>query len=45
MIVLYSNVCLHTQYTLLVLSDTIISAIIAIVQNYYNTIMGVLLFH
>ena len=35
--------CLPTQYTLLVLSDTIDSAIVSIVQTYCNTIVGVLL--
>ena len=34
---------LHTQYTLLVLSDTIDSAIVSIVQTYCNMIVGVLL--
>ena len=34
--------CLHTQYTLLVLSDTIDSAIVSIVQTYCNMIVGVL---
>ena len=35
--------CLPTQYTLLVLSDTIDSAIVSIVQTYCNMIVGVLL--
>ena len=35
--------CLPTQYTLLVLSDTINSAIVSIVQTYCNMIVGVLL--
>ena len=35
--------CLPTQYTLLVLSDTIVSAIVSIVQTYCNMIVGVLL--
>ena len=35
--------CLPTQYTLLVLSDTIDSAIASIVQTYCNMIVGVLL--
>ena len=35
--------CLPTQYTLLVLSDTIDSAIVSIVQTYCNLIVGVLL--
>ena len=35
--------CLPTQYTLLVLSDTIDSAIVLIVQTYCNMIVGVLL--
>ena len=34
---------LPTQYTLLVLSDTINSAIVSIVQTYCNMIVGVLL--
>ena len=35
--------CLQTKYTLLVLSDTIDSAIVSIVQTYCNMIVGVLL--
>ena len=35
--------CLPTQYTLLVLSDTVDSAIVSIVQAYCNMIVGVLL--
>ena len=35
--------CLPTQYTLLVLSDTIDSAIVSIVQTYCNMTVGVLL--
>ena len=35
--------CLPTQYTLLVLSDTIDSAIVSIVQTFCNMIVGVLL--
>ena len=35
--------CLPTQYTLLVLSDTIDSAIVSIVQTYCNMIVGVFL--
>ena len=35
--------CLPTQYTLLVLSDTIDSAIVSTVQTYCNMIVGVLL--
>ena len=35
--------CLPTQYTLLVLSDTINSAIVSIVQTYCNMTVGVLL--
>ena len=35
--------CLPTQYTLLVLSDIIDSAIVSIVQTYCNMIVGVLL--
>ena len=35
--------CLPTQYTLLVLSNTIDSAIVSIVQTYCNMIVGVLL--
>ena len=35
--------CLPTQYTLLVLSNTIDSAIVSIVQTYWNMIVGVLL--
>ena len=35
--------CLPTHYTLLVLSDTIDSAIVSIVQTYCNMIVGVLL--
>ena len=35
--------CLPTQYTLLVLSDTIDSSIVSIVQTYCNMIVGVLL--
>ena len=35
--------CLPTQYTLLVLSDTLNSAIASIVQTYCNMIVGVLL--
>ena len=33
--------CLHTQYTLLVLSYTINSAIVSILQTYCNMIVGV----
>ena len=35
--------CLPTHYTLLVLSNTINSAIVSIVQTYCNMIVGVLL--
>ena len=35
--------CLPTQYALLVLSDTIDSAVVSIVQTYCNMIVGVLL--
>ena len=35
--------CLPAQYTLLVLSNTIDSAIVSIVQTYCNMIVGVLL--
>ena len=35
--------CPPTQYTLLVLSDTIDSAIVLVVQTYCNMIVGVLL--